>query len=66
MSTVTPLIDHVDDLLAGTASRRREVLDQLVLASNLLGAEPRGLELRRRQHVRQGHRARPHRPRGRR
>src|SRR4051812_22192763 len=37
MSTVTPIIDHVDDLWpAGGAPD--EVLDQLVLASHLLGA----------------------------
>src|SRR3954451_19815391 len=36
MSTVTPIIDHVDDLWPGDAPE--ETLDQLVLASHLLGA----------------------------
>ena len=37
MSTVTPLIDHVEDLWPSSAAAGR-VLDQLVLASHLLGA----------------------------
>ena len=39
MSTVTPLIDPVAGSLAGRPSRPADVLDQLVLASNLLGAD---------------------------
>ena len=45
---------------------RATLLAQLVLASNLLGANRARVELRRRQHVGQGHRGRPRRPRGRR
>src|SRR3954451_16092253 len=37
MSTVTPIIDHVDDLWPADGAPD-EVLDQLVLASHLLGA----------------------------
>ena len=38
MSTVTPLIDHVEDLWPADGARRATLLDQLVLASHLLGA----------------------------
>jgi rhamnulose-1-phosphate aldolase/alcohol dehydrogenase len=38
MSTVTPLIDPVDDLWPGDAGPPGDVLSQLVLASHLLGA----------------------------
>ena len=54
MSTATPIVDHVEDLWPA-GRRPTETLDQLVLASHLLGAEPRRLELRRRQHLGQGH-----------
>jgi rhamnulose-1-phosphate aldolase/alcohol dehydrogenase len=37
MSTVTPLIDHVDDLWPGDGGPPGDLLAQLVLASNLLG-----------------------------
>jgi rhamnulose-1-phosphate aldolase/alcohol dehydrogenase len=39
MSAVAPLIDHVEDLWPADGSRDGDVLDQLVLASNLLGAD---------------------------
>jgi rhamnulose-1-phosphate aldolase/alcohol dehydrogenase len=38
MSTVTPLIDHVDDLWPGDGGPPGDALDELVLASHLLGA----------------------------
>jgi rhamnose utilization protein RhaD (predicted bifunctional aldolase and dehydrogenase) len=38
MSIVTPLVDHVDDLWPGNGARDDDVLAELVLASNLLGA----------------------------
>jgi rhamnulose-1-phosphate aldolase/alcohol dehydrogenase len=38
MSTVTPLVDQVDDLWPGDGARDDDVLAELVLASNLLGA----------------------------
>src|SRR4051812_41697189 len=38
MSTVTPIIDHVDDLWPADTPEAADVLDELVLASNLLGA----------------------------
>jgi rhamnulose-1-phosphate aldolase/alcohol dehydrogenase len=39
MSTVAPLIDHVENLWPAGAPRVADVLDELVLASNLLGAD---------------------------
>jgi rhamnulose-1-phosphate aldolase/alcohol dehydrogenase len=39
MSTMAPLIDHVDDLWPADGPRGSDVLEQLVLASNLLGAD---------------------------
>jgi rhamnulose-1-phosphate aldolase/alcohol dehydrogenase len=39
MSTMVPLIDHVEDLWPRDGSRSADVLNQLVLASNLLGAD---------------------------
>ena len=38
MSTVTPLVDSVEDLWPADGAPDGDVLDQLVLASNLLGA----------------------------
>src|SRR3954469_20365589 len=38
MSTVTPIIDHVEDLWPGDGAPA-DALGQLVLASNLLGAD---------------------------
>ena len=38
MSTVTPLVDHVDDLWPACGVPAQDILAQLVLASNLLGA----------------------------
>ncbi len=38
MSTVTPLVDHVDDLWPAGGAGAEDVLEQLVLASHLLGA----------------------------
>jgi rhamnulose-1-phosphate aldolase/alcohol dehydrogenase len=38
MSTVTPLVDHVDDLWPDGGAPGDDVLSELVLASNLLGA----------------------------
>jgi rhamnulose-1-phosphate aldolase/alcohol dehydrogenase len=38
MSTMTPIVDHVDDLWPEEGATQADVLDQLVLASHLLGA----------------------------
>ena len=62
--------DHPDgrrpSRIAGraTAGRPDDALEEVLFASHLLGANRASRQLRRRQHVGQGHRRRPRRPRG--
>ena len=65
MSTVTPLIDPVDDLWPRDGGPPDgDLLDAARARLAPARREPRGVELRRRQHVGQGHGDRPRRPRG--
>ena len=66
MSTVTPIVDHVDDLWPADGAARTTRSTSSCCASHLLGANRAVVELRRRQHVGQGHGRRPRRPRARR
>ena len=63
MSTVTPIIDHVEDLWPADGGPD-DALGPAGARVAPAGREPRGVELRRRQHVGQGHDDRPRRARG--
>ena len=62
MSTVTPIIDHVEDLWPDDVPGRRARSARARVAP--ARRQPRGLELRRRQHVGEGHDDRSRRARG--
>ena len=65
MSVSTQIVDAVRGPLAddAAAATLETTLEQVSLASHLLGGRPGARQLRRRQHLGQGHDGRPRRPR---